>query len=196
MKGQLKTGDHDLELARTSIPRLIQAGIVLVPEQRTKDGIAQELSVRDNITLPNLLQRGRPWFLSNKWQSRDAEAAVHTFGIRPQNTELLVKTLSGGNQQKVLLAKWLGAAPKVLVLHEPTQAVDVAARRDILLAIRRAAAQGVAVVMVSGEPSDLCAICSRIYIAAADQELTEIQSRTPDEILRRIYSTPPDHEKV
>jgi ribose transport system ATP-binding protein len=194
--GRLKVGAENLELSRTSIARTLKAGVVLVPEQRIKDGLAGELTVRDNITLPNLLQRGRPWFLSQKWQSRDADEAVRTFGIRPHDTGRLVKTLSGGNQQKVLLAKWLGAGPKVLVLHEPTQAVDVGARQDILLAIRRAAEGGVTVVVVSGEPSDLGAICDRIYIAENEGGLIEVGSRTPDELLERIYSQEPIHKKV
>jgi ribose transport system ATP-binding protein len=106
-----------------------------------------------------------------------------------------VKTLSGGNQQKVLLAKWMGASPRVLVLHEPTQAVDVGARRDILLAVTRAAARGIAVVLVSGEPADLVAVCDRVLVADPRHGLTEVQVSTADDLLVHIYRQHPD-EKV
>lgn len=194
--GRLKSGSVDLDLPRTSIARCLRAGVVLVPEQRGQHGLALDLTMRDNITLPNIQRRGRRWFLGRAWQREDADAAVQTFGIRPQSTDRLVKTLSGGNQQKVLLAKWLGAAPTVLVLHEPTQAVDVGARRDILLAIRRAADQGVAVVLVSGEPSDLCAVCDRIYLVELGGGLVEVESRNSDELLERIYTQRPLDDKV
>ena len=88
-------------------------------------------------------------------------------GIVPRRGDLPVAAFSGGNQQKLLIAKWLVAAPAVLVLHEPTQAVDVGARRDILRAAREAAAEGTAVVVVSIEPEDLATICDRVLVIEA-----------------------------
>lgn len=189
--GRLESGPTSLDLSRASIADCHRAGLALVPEQRGQHGLAVDLSVRDNVTLPNLRRHGRRWFVGRAWQQAESDAAVQTFDIRPRDVNRLVKSLSGGNQQKVLLAKWLGSRPRVLVLHEPTQAVDVGARRDILLAIRRATDDGVAVVLVSGEPSDLCAICDRIYIVSADGHLQDATTRSPDELLDHVYALSP-----
>ena len=89
----------------------------------------------------------------------------------------------------VLLAKWLTTGPKVLVLHEPTQAVDVGARRDILHALRRAADGGVAVVLVSSEAEDLAAVCDRILIYSPVTGLREAASMAPDALIGQIYAT-------
>jgi len=138
----LRTRNGSVELRKAGVSACIKAGLVLVPERRDRDGLAFEMSMRDNISLPALNQKGKPWFVARKWQRDNAEAAVQTLGIRPNLPTILVKQLSGGNQQKVLLAKWLSIGPSVLVLHEPTQAVDVGARQDILAALRRAAEGG------------------------------------------------------
>ena len=144
-----------LDLAKASTRSATQAGIVLVPERRDRDGLAFDLSVQDNISLPTLSKRGRPWFVSRRWQQLATEEAISTLGITPNAPSRLVSQLSGGNQQKVLLGKWLSVGPQLLILHEPTQAVDVGARQDLLRAIQRAARSGVAVLLVSVEPSDL-----------------------------------------
>ena len=189
--GRLTCEAGPLELHRTSIAQCLRAGVVLVPEQRGQHGVALELSVRDNIALPNLKRNARRLFLGHAWQARDAAAAVRTFGIRPSNPDRLVKTLSGGNQQKVLMAKWFGAAPAVLVLHEPTQAVDIGARKDILRAIRDAADRGVGVLLVSGEPTDLCAVCDRILMFDNAEGLSHVDATTPDELLEKVYGRRP-----
>jgi ribose transport system ATP-binding protein len=189
--GRLESGTASLDLTRASIADCRRAGLALVPERRGQHGLAVELSVRDNVTLPNLRRRGRRWFVGHAWQQAESDAAVQTFDIRPRDTSRVVKSLSGGNQQKVLLAKWLGSRPRVLVLHEPTQAVDVGARRDILLAIRRAANDGIAIVLVSGEPSDLCAVCDRIYVVSPGGHLQDATTRSPDDLLDHVYALSP-----
>lgn len=194
--GQLESSGVSLDLARASISDCHRAGMALVPEQRGEHGLALELSIRDNVTLPNLRRHGRRWFVGRAWQQAESDRAVTTYDIRPNDTNRLVKSLSGGNQQKVLLAKWLGSGPRVLVLHEPTQAVDVGARRDILLAVRRAADDGVAVLLVSGEPTDLCAICDRILLTTPAGALEDATTRNPDDLLERIYSPTPLDPKV
>ena len=100
----------------------------------------------------------------------------------------LIKQLSGGNQQKVLLAKWLTVGPRVLVLHEPTQGVDVGARRDILMALQRAADSGVGVILVSSEPDDLAATCDRVLIYSSDGGLRQAPSSSPHELIKQLYS--------
>ena len=185
--GTVTTRNGTVELRRAGVSACIRAGLVLVPERRDRDGLAFELSMRDNISLPGLARKGRPWFVARSWQREDADAAVRTLGIRPNLPSILVKQLSGGNQQKVLLAKWLAIGPSVLVLHEPTQAVDVGARQDILGALRRAADTGMAVILVSSEPEDLAAACDRVLVYRAGEGLAEADSTTPDVLIEQIY---------
>ena len=187
--GQLVTRTGKVALARGSVAACLRAGVVLVPERRDRDGLAFELNVRDNISLPKLTRNGRPWFVARRWQQDDADAAVKTLGIRPSNPSILVKQLSGGNQQKVLLAKWLTVGPDLLVLHEPTQAVDIGARTDILHALQRAANTGVAVLLVSSEPEDLIATCDRILVYGHQVGLRPAQAATPEQLIEEIYAT-------
>lgn len=100
----------------------------------------------------------------------------------------LVRELSGGNQQKVLLAKWLSTNPRILVLHEPTQGVDVGARSDILNTLRGVAKQGVALLLVSSETKDLVDVCHRILIYDQLNGLTEAVNHTEDDLIDEIYS--------
>jgi ribose transport system ATP-binding protein len=185
--GVIRTTTHTVDLSRAGVAGCLRAGIVLVPERRERDGLAFELSMRDNISLPGLRHRGRRWFVGRAWQLAEAESAVDTLDIKPRTPLTLIKELSGGNQQKVLLAKWLTIGPKVLVLHEPTQAVDVGARRDILHALRRAADSGVAVVLVTSEAEDLAATCDRVLIYRPVTGLREAATATPDALISQIY---------
>jgi ribose transport system ATP-binding protein len=187
--GSLRIGDRDLSLARADVAGCIRAGVVLVPEQRIRDGLALELSVRDNVSLPTLRRRGRPWFVGRDWQNAETRDAIETLGIRPNAPTRLVKELSGGNQQKVLLAKWLTVGPKLLVLHEPTQAVDVGARQDLLRAVHRVAETGVAVLLTTVEAADLVSVCDRVIVYGGRSRLREIRTADPDEILEAAYST-------
>jgi len=183
------TASTAVDLTRAGVRGCLRAGIVLVPERRDRDGLAFEINVRDNISLPQLRRRGRPWFVARGWQREGAESAVDELDIKPPTPSMLVKQLSGGNQQKVLLAKWLTTGPTLLVLHEPTQAVDVGARADILHALRRAATGGMAVILVSSEPEDLAATCDRVLIYRAGSGVHEVESNTPDDLIEQIYAT-------
>ncbi len=143
--------------------QLIAAGVVLVPEDRAEEGLAVELSAQDNLTLPRARGRGR-LMLRSGWQADEFGEAVAMLGIVPARRDLPCSSFSGGNQQKILLAKWLLNRPEVLLLNEPTQAVDVGARIDILRAIRAAADRGVGVVIASIEAQDLAAVCDRVLV--------------------------------
>jgi ribose transport system ATP-binding protein len=189
--GTISTPATTVDLTRAGVAGCLRAGVVLVPERRDRDGLAFELSMRDNISLPGLRKRGHSWFVGRKWQREDAEAALDSLDIRPRTPSILIKQLSGGNQQKVLLAKWLTMGPTVLILHEPTQAVDVGARQDILHALRRAADSGAAVILVSSEPDDLAAACDRVLIYSPATGVVEAASSTPEGLINQIYAS--DH---
>ncbi|GAA3290317.1 hypothetical protein GCM10020295_04400 [Streptomyces cinereospinus] len=138
-----------------------------------QDGLAADVSAVANVTLPRVTRRGR-LFLGRGWQHEEFEKAVATFGITPALPNSPVASFSGGNQQKILLSKWLLNSPQVLVACEPTQAVDVGARLDILRALRAAANEGRAVVICSIEVQDLAAVCDRVIVLRPGQGHLEL----------------------
>jgi ribose transport system ATP-binding protein len=187
--GRLAAGDRAVDLARAGVAACIRAGVALVPERRERDGLAMSLSIRDNISLPLLRRNGRHYWVGRRWQQRHAAEAIRSLGIRPNAPMRLVSELSGGNQQKVLLAKWMPVGTKLMILHEPTQAVDVGARSDILNAVHRVADSGVAVLLVSVEAADLAAACDRILVYHGPRRLDEIRTDDPDTVLDAVYAT-------
>jgi ribose transport system ATP-binding protein len=188
--GTVTTDGGTVHLARSSVSSCLRAGVALVPERRDRDGLAVELSLRDNVALPSIARRGKPWFVARGWQKGMTSDAIERLDIKARSGSDLVKELSGGNQQKVLFAKWLSVEPRLLVLHEPTQAVDVGARADLLMVVRRAAAAGAGVLLVSTEPPDLVETCDRIVVLHPGQPLREMWTDDPEDVLDAIYSPP------
>ncbi len=139
--GELTVNGRKLSLKprRDSTQEFIAAGVAFVAERRLEQGLAAELSVTQNLTLPRVRARGSRTRIGGGWQAEETAAMIKKLDIKPPDPHKTVGTLSGGNQQKVLLGKWLAGKPELLVLHEPTQAVDVGARHDIIEAIREAA---------------------------------------------------------
>ena len=181
------TDRKPLSLPRASLRDCLRHGISLLPERRMDEGLAGSMGVLDNLTLPRVATKGRPWFIGRRWQSEEFEL-LRTLDIRPLDTDLPVGKLSGGNQQKVLLGKWLAGSPRLLLLHEPTQAVDVGARTDILNAVRDAAARGVAVVVASIHPADLAAVCDRVLVMSDGVVVDDVAQPTEQVLLERIYT--------
>jgi ribose transport system ATP-binding protein len=162
--GTLAVGPRTFALAETSPAALMKAGVALIPEDRAQQGLALELSVRQNITVPRLTATGRPWWTGKSWQVAEVTEFISVLDIRPPDPDAPVGTLSGGNQQKVLLGKWLAGRPELLLLHEPTQAVDVGARQDIVAALRRLAATGSALLVAASDPQELAILCDRVLV--------------------------------
>lgn len=187
-QGELSVGGRMIDLARCRPKDAIAAGVVLIPERRDRDGLALEMNVRDNLCLPTFRQRKRRWYVGLRWQDDLFARFTDTLGIKSAGPMSLVRELSGGNQQKVLLAKWLSTNPRILVLHEPTQGVDVGARNDILNTLRGVAKQGVALLLVSSETKDLVDVCHRILIYDQLNGLTEAVNHTEDDLIDEIYS--------
>ena len=117
----------------------VEKGIALIPIDRRGQGVVEELSIVENISLPVLNDFG-PWRLQHANLRRSAKNLIGEFDVRPVDPANRVGNLSGGNQQKVLLAKWLQTEPKMILLHEPTQGVDVGAREQIYQILKKQAA--------------------------------------------------------
>jgi ribose transport system ATP-binding protein len=138
------------------------AGLVLVPEDRKRQGALLDLSVAQNLSLPTLRARGA--WLDRRYERELAARAVRELAIAARSPAQAVGTLSGGNQQKVVLGKWLAASPVVLLLDEPTRGVDVAARAEIYARLHALAGAGLAVLFVSSELDEVLALADRVLV--------------------------------
>ncbi|GAA0958647.1 hypothetical protein GCM10009558_077090 [Virgisporangium aurantiacum] len=181
----------ELPLAGLTPSAAIRAGIALVPEGREHSGLAMAMTVTENVTFPQTARAGRALLPVRRPREKALVADWMTrLDVQPREPRMVVGTLSGGNQQKVLLAKWLALGPALLVLHEPTQAVDVGARHTIVATIRAAAHAGCAVVVAGSDENELSLLCDRVLVFADGEIQKELSGElTPDEIVHAIYAT-------
>ncbi len=148
----------------SNVPRAIKAGISYVTEDRKSLGLVLDEPIRFNTTLANLEGVSSGGILNRNEETRVAEQYREALATRTPSVFQRVVNLSGGNQQKVVLAKWLFTAPEVLILDEPTRGIDVGAKYEIYTIINELAAQGKGVVMISSEMPELLGMCDRIYV--------------------------------
>jgi ribose transport system ATP-binding protein len=142
----------------------IRRGIFLVPEDRRLAGLIVELSIRENVSLP-ALDRYASWGLVQRGAEREGVTAVcRQLQVKAPSIDVRAATLSGGNQQKVVLAKWLALGPKVLIVDEPTRGIDVGAKSEIYALLRDLAAGGVAIVMISSDMEEILHVSDRIAV--------------------------------
>ena len=139
-------------------------GLVLIPADRTTQGAVLDLSVLDNLTVPLLEQAWRGWRINWTALRLTGQKLLGEFQVRPRALDVPIGTLSGGNQQKVVLAKWLQTRPRLILLDEPTQGVDVGAREEVYAAVRAAAAEGSGVLCASSDHEQLAALCHRVLV--------------------------------
>jgi monosaccharide-transporting ATPase len=152
----------------------IQAGLAFCSEDRKSEGLVPNMSVVDNITLvilPELKKRG---IVSKRAQRKIAETYIEKLGIKTPGLDQLVKNLSGGNQQKVLLARWLCKHPKLIILDEPTRGIDVGAKSEIELLIQDLTAQGISILMISSEMEELIRCCDRMAVLRDGEKVGEL----------------------
>ncbi|HKR10484.1 MAG TPA: sugar ABC transporter ATP-binding protein [Pyrinomonadaceae bacterium] len=150
---------------RLTEPRdAISNGIYLVPEDRRMCGLIVDFNVRENISLPNLDAYSSAKLINRAKEMKAAVEATKAINIKTPTPEMRAANLSGGNQQKVVLAKWLTFAPQVLIFDEPTRGIDVGAKAEIYQLIRKLAASGVAVIVISSEMEEVLGISDRIAV--------------------------------
>ncbi|KAB7774053.1 sugar ABC transporter ATP-binding protein [Xanthomonas sp. LMG 12462] len=152
------------DVALRGPPDAIAHGLALCPEERKTEGIVAELSVRENIVLALQARMGLRRFLAPAEQLRIAQGYVDVLGIKTASLETPVGLLSGGNQQKVVLARWLATRPRLLILDEPTRGIDIAAKQEIMTRILALAREGMAVLFISAEVAELARIADRIAV--------------------------------
>ena len=149
-----------------SVAAAVRAGVGLAPEERKSQGLLLDQAVYRNITISSLRRFARGGFLDRAAERRSAVELTAALDVRPTGVDRPVRTLSGGNQQKVVLARWLLRECRVLLLDEPTRGVDVGARSEIYALVRRLADQGVAVVVVSSEIDEVLGLSDRVLVVA------------------------------
>lgn len=173
--GRLTIDGMALDLPCLTPDAAIAAGIVLIPGDRQNDAVIGTLSVAENASLPVLKRRHGGWAVSESGMNRIARDLAETFDVRPRDPSRLMAHLSGGNQQKVVLAKWFQVDPKLILLDEPTQGVDIGAREQIFGIIRRMSENGTAVLCASSDHEQLAAICDRVIVLSRGRIVASLE---------------------
>jgi ribose transport system ATP-binding protein len=155
--------------------KAVREGIVLVPEDRRDQGLVLDHSVRENLLLPLLDRVARRGLLSTHAGRELSTSLIERFRVKVAHPNRPVRLLSGGNQQKVVLAKWLGTEPDVLILDEPTAGVDIGTKSEILETVRALADAGKAVLIISSEYPELLAVSDRVLVLRDGSVVRELQ---------------------
>ena len=168
----------------------IQAGIVLLPEDRKKDGLVLGMEVKKNISLPCLKEVEVMGFLNDKKESTLAKKYIQQLGIKTPSENQITKNLSGGNQQKIVLAKWLERNPKILLLDEPTRGIDVNAKNEMYKLMQDLVSKGMGIIMVSSELTEILTVSNRILVMAEGKitATIPISQATEDNVLKAAIS--------
>ncbi|EST90279.1 hypothetical protein T233_00582 [Vagococcus lutrae LBD1] len=162
------------ELTIKSPEEAIRQGIGFLTEDRKDEGLILDFSIRDNVLLPSVGEFSKVGLLNDKLIDDFVELLVERLTVKTASVEDPASSLSGGNQQKVVLAKWLGIGPKVLILDEPTRGVDVGAKREIYLLINELAERGVAIIMISSDLPEVLSISDRIMVVREGRLIGEV----------------------
>jgi ribose transport system ATP-binding protein len=162
----------------------VSMGVGYVPANRAVDGLIMSMTIKENLTLVDLSRYRHYMRLRRSAERADVASLVGRLGVRAPHIDASIEALSGGNQQKVVLGKWLRLEPKVLLLDEPTQGVDVAAKADLHALITQTAAQGAAVLVTSSDEDELAQLCHRVIVLRRGRAVA--QHSWPDIVAARI----------
>jgi ribose transport system ATP-binding protein len=187
-------GTVELDGAKLRLRRpkdAVRAGIAMLPESRKEQGLLMGRSIVENVTLPHLGEVSTGGFLAGGKQLRETSALTTQLDVRARRVTSRVDTLSGGNQQKVLFAKWLFRRPRVLIADEPTRGVDVGAKRSIYELIARLAGEGMAVVLISSELEEVIGLAHRVLVMRRGRIVAEFDGRTvsEDAVMHAAFAT-------
>jgi ABC-type sugar transport system ATPase subunit len=170
----------------------IRAGIVLLPESRKLQGLIMGLEVGHNVTLPHLGALSRATLIRGRQEYRQTKDLLANLDVRPPEPRVKVTSLSGGNQQKVLFAKWLFRQPRILIADEPTSGVDVGAKQAIYQLLNSLAEQGMGVLLISSEIEEVLGLAHRVYAMRQGRIVAELEgsSLTEDAVMHAVFVTP------
>lgn len=159
-----------------------------LPEDRKKDGIIADLSVRENIIIALQAKRGMFKLMSRKEMEEAADKYIEMLQIKTASRETPIKSLSGGNQQKVIIGRWLLTNPEYLILDEPTRGIDIGTKTEIQKLVLDLADQGMAVTFISSEVEEMIRTCSRMAVLRDGQKVGELEQNemSQDGIMKAI----------
>lgn len=178
-EGVMRIGQEEI---RSLFPgKAIGHGFAFCPEERKVEGIVGELTVRENIILALQAKMGIFRYMPMRKQQELAEHYIRLLGIKTSGTEQRMDQLSGGNQQKVILARWLATDPKLLILDEPMRGIDVGAKAEIRKLILSLAAQGLTILMITSEWEEMISCCDRVLVLRDRSVIGELQGDEIDE---------------
>lgn len=177
------------KVSLSSPQKAISKGIAFSSENRKKEGIIADLTIRENMMLA--IQARKGWFnyISKKKQNVIVKTYIDLMNINPPNPEQLIKNLSGGNQQKVLLARWLITNPELLILDEPTRGIDIGAKGEIQKLMLKLSDEGMSIVFISAELEEILRTCQKIAVMRDHEKVAEIQndaSVTQQSIMKKM----------
>jgi len=182
-KGEIYLNGEKIDIDTPN--KAIKSGIGFVTEDRRKEGLIIGLSVRKNITLPSLNRVTQLGFIDNKEERKIVKGLVRDLDIKTPSIDWEVEYLSGGNQQKVILAKWLATMSQFIIFDEPTRGIDVGAKAEIYHLMRELAKKGIAILMISSELPEILGMCDRILVMHEGHIAGELPSKkaTEEEIM-------------
>lgn len=189
-KGACRIGDRVVALRSTA--EAIAEGIVYVPEDRGKQGAVKGLPIFQNVTLPSLGRLNRTGFLNMAREFKLARDFTQRLNLRAASLDQDVGLLSGGNQQKVVIAKWLATAPRVIILDEPTKGIDIGSKAAVHEFMAELAAEGLAVIMVSSEIPEILGMSDRVIVMREGRIAAELTgpAMTPERLVRAAAGIP------
>ena len=162
LEGTLRLGGQELKIRNAR--EAINAGIYLVPEDRRHTGLITSMTIRENITLPGLKLYSPGMLISRAREEEVAKREVASLRVKTPSIETRAMNLSGGNQQKVVLGKWLSLTPKLIIFDEPTRGIDVGAKAEIYRLMRELADRGVAIIMISSDMEEVLGVSDRVAV--------------------------------
>lgn len=176
-------------LAASRVRAAMKRGVGFLPENRLREAAFPELSIAENLSISRLKQLSRFGWINPARERQDANKQIEAFAVRTPNSSTPITSLSGGNQQKVMLARWMQRQPDLLLLDEPTQGVDIGARNDIHELVRSAAAAGAAVLVISSDFGELAVLAQRAVVVSDGDIVTAIAGPLTEESLNNsVYA--------
>lgn len=180
---------HGKEIKIKNVSDQILQGFALVPEDRQRDGLVQTMNIAKNISLSSLKNYAKSIFLNDKKEAENVEKEIKDIHIKVADKTLPILSLSGGNQQKVVIGKGLLTNPQILLLDEPSRGIDIGAKTEVFEIIQRYAEQGLSIIVISSELQEIMAIADRILVISNGIKTSEMKKEeiTEDKLVLASY---------